>query len=98
VTALSRTWDRLTLPGKALAILIPALLVLMVGLVVGIVLFGPFVWQLILDNLEIVRFVLASAILLVIFIPIAFIVIYMEMKIIALMNLRIGPERVGPCA
>ena len=96
MTALSRTWDRLTLPGKALAILIPALLVLTVGLVVGIVLFGPFVWQLILDNLEIVRFVLASAILLVIFIPIAFIVIYMEMKIIALMNLRIGPERIGP--
>ena len=96
MTTLSRTWDRLTLPGKALAILIPALLVLTVGLVVGIVLFGPFVWQLILDNLEIVRFVIASAILLVIFIPIAFIVIYMEMKIIALMNLRIGPERVGP--
>lgn len=96
MTTLSRTWDRLTLPGKALAILIPALLVLTVGLVVGIVLFGPFAWQLILDNLEIVRFVIASAILLVIFIPIAFIVIYMEMKIIALMNLRIGPERVGP--
>ena len=52
MTALSRTWDRLTLPGKALAILIPALLVLTVGLVVGIVLFGPFVWQLIRDNLE----------------------------------------------
>ncbi|HSL98469.1 MAG TPA: complex I subunit 1 family protein [Candidatus Deferrimicrobiaceae bacterium] len=96
MTALARTWDRLTLPGKALVILIPALLVVSVGLVVGIVLFGPFLWQLILDNLEIVRFVLASAILLVIFIPIAFIVIYMEMKIIALMNLRIGPDRVGP--
>jgi NADH-quinone oxidoreductase subunit H len=32
----------------------------------------------------------------VIFIPIAFVVIYMEMKIIAFMNLRIGPERIGP--
>lgn len=96
MTALSRTWDRLTLPGKALAILIPLLLALTIGLVVTLILFGPFLWQLILDNLEIVRFVLASAILLVIFIPIAFIVIYMEMKIIALMNLRIGPERVGP--
>ena len=28
--------------------------------------------------------------------PIAFVIIYMEMKIIALMNLRIGPDRVGP--
>ncbi len=96
MTALGRTWDRLTLPGKALLILIPLLLVLTIGLVVTLVLFGPFLWQLILDNLDIVRFVLASAILLVIFIPIAFIVIFMEMKIIAFMNLRIGPERVGP--
>ena len=29
-------------------------------------------------------------------VPTAFIIIYMEMKIIALMNLRIGPDRVGP--
>ena len=29
-------------------------------------------------------------------IPIAFLLIFMEMKIIALMNLRIGPDRVGP--
>ena len=28
--------------------------------------------------------------------PTAFLIIYMEMKIIALMNLRIGPDRVGP--
>ena len=68
MTALSRTWDRLTLPGKALAILVPLLLVLTIGLVVTLVLFGPFLWQLVLDNLEIVRFVIASAILLVIFI------------------------------
>ena len=26
----------------------------------------------------------------------AFVIIYMEMKLIALMNLRIGPDRVGP--
>ena len=29
-------------------------------------------------------------------IPTAFVIIYMEMKIIALMNLRMGPDRVGP--
>ena len=28
--------------------------------------------------------------------PTAFLIIYMEMKVIALMNLRIGPDRVGP--
>ena len=30
-------------------------------------------------------------------VPTAFLIIYMEMKVIALMNLRIGPDRVGPC-
>ena len=29
-------------------------------------------------------------------IPTAFLIIYMEMKVIARMNLRIGPDRVGP--
>ena len=39
--------------------------------------------------------VAATAVLLM-SIPTAFLIIYMEMKIIALMNLRIGPDRVGP--
>ncbi|MEX1169983.1 MAG: complex I subunit 1 family protein, partial [Chloroflexota bacterium] len=47
-------------------------------------------------NLPIVRFVLAVTIILLMTIPTAFLIIYMEMKIIALMNLRIGPDRVGP--
>jgi NADH-quinone oxidoreductase subunit H len=96
VTAIARTWDRLTLPGKALLILIPLLAFLSAGLVVTILLFGGAIWQAILDHLEIVRMIVAVTILLLIFIPIAFVIIYMEMKIIALMNLRIGPDRVGP--
>ena len=47
-------------------------------------------------NLTIVRFLLAATIILLITVPTAFLIIYMEMKIIALMNLRIGPDRVGP--
>ena len=47
-------------------------------------------------NLPIVRFVVAVTIVLLMTIPTAFLIIYMEMKIIALMNLRIGPDRVGP--
>jgi NADH-quinone oxidoreductase subunit H len=35
-------------------------------------------------------------VILLMTVPSAFLIIYMEMKIIALMNLRIGPERVGP--
>ena len=46
--------------------------------------------------LPIVRFVVAVTIVLLMTIPTAFLIIYMEMKIIALMNLRIGPDRVGP--
>ena len=47
-------------------------------------------------NLAIARFVVAATVILLMTVPTAFLIIYMEMKIIALMNLRIGPERVGP--
>ncbi|MGH2393110.1 MAG: NADH-quinone oxidoreductase subunit H, partial [Candidatus Limnocylindria bacterium] len=46
--------------------------------------------------LGVVRFVAATTLLLLLTIPTAFIVIQMEMKIIALMQLRYGPNRVGP--
>jgi NADH-quinone oxidoreductase subunit H len=42
------------------------------------------------------RFVLATTLLLLMTVPTAFIVIQMEMKVIAQMNLRFGPNRVGP--
>jgi NADH-quinone oxidoreductase subunit H len=42
------------------------------------------------------RFVLATTLLLVMTIPTAFIIIQMELKVIAGMNLRIGPNRIGP--
>jgi NADH-quinone oxidoreductase subunit H len=96
VTAFSRTWDQLTLPGKALLILIPLLAFLTAGGVITIVLFGGLIWQAILDNLAIVRMLVAVLALVLIFIPFAFVIIYMELKVIARMNLRIGPDRVGP--
>src|SRR5919201_4907861 len=42
------------------------------------------------------RFVLATTLLLLLTVPTAFVVIQMEMKIIAQMNLRFGPNRIGP--
>jgi len=93
---MARTWDRLTLPGKALAVLIPLLAVLTLGLIVTIALFGQNIIDILVFNLPIVRFVFAVTILMLIFVPMAFVIIYMEMKIIALMNLRYGPDRVGP--
>src|SRR3954463_14225152 len=67
-----------------------------IALVVGIVILGGPVLDLLSKNLPIVRFVVAVTVILLITIPTAFLIIYMEMKIIALMNLRIGPDRVGP--
>jgi len=96
VTTISRTWDQLTLPGKFLAIVVPLLVVLTTGLILVIVLFGGAIWNAILANLPVVRFVAAATILLLLSPPIAFVIIFMEMKVIALMNLRIGPDRVGP--
>ena len=96
MATLSRTWDQLTLPGKTLAILIPLLALLTTGLVITILLFGQQILDILVFNLPIVRFVFAATVLLLLAPPIAFVIIYMEMKVIALMNLRIGPDRVGP--
>ena len=96
MAALSRTWDNLTLPGRALLILVPLLAVTLTGLIVILALFGQTILDILVFNLPIVRFVLAATVLLLLAPPIAFVIIYMEMKVIALMNLRIGPDRVGP--
>ena len=72
------------------------LLVLTVGLIAVLVLFGPTILQFLADNLWLVRFVVAATAVLLMSVPTAFLIIYMEMKVIALMNLRIGPDRVGP--
>ena len=96
MTGIARTWDRLTVPGKALFILIPLGAVLTIGLVVVLLLLGGTILDILTFNLGIVRFVVAATLLLILAPPIAFVIIYMEMKIIALMNLRVGPDRVGP--
>ena len=61
-----------------------------------IALLGGPILDILAANLPIVRFVVAVTIVLLMTVPTAFLIIYMEMKIIALMNLRIGPDRVGP--
>jgi NADH-quinone oxidoreductase subunit H len=96
VTVVGRSWNRLTLPGKIVFTVVPLLILLTIVGIAGIVLFGPAVIDILANNLPIVRFVVAATVILVMTIPTAFLIIYMEMKIIALMNLRIGPDRVGP--
>src|SRR3989337_1770842 len=50
-------------------------------------------WELLLG---IGRFLLATTLILLLTVPTAFIVIQMELKVIAGMNLRFGPNRIGP--
>jgi NADH-quinone oxidoreductase subunit H len=96
VTVVGRTWNRLTLPGKVVFTVVPLLAVLTVAGAVTIALVAQPVIDIIVANLAIARFVVAATVILLMTIPTAFLIIYMEMKIIALMNLRIGPDRVGP--
>jgi NADH-quinone oxidoreductase subunit H len=96
MTVVGRTWSRLTLPGKIIFTALPILLVLTLGLVAVIAILGGPIVDILVANLPIVRFVLAVTVILLITVPTAFLIIFMEMKIIALMNLRIGPDRVGP--
>jgi NADH-quinone oxidoreductase subunit H len=97
VTALNRSLGHVTLAGK---IVIPLLLlVLVVGPLATVFLatvVGPVVVSIVTANETIFRFVLAITLILVFSIPAAFIIIYMELKVIAYMNLRVGPNRVLP--
>jgi NADH-quinone oxidoreductase subunit H len=96
MTVIARGWDRLTLPGKIVFTVVPLLIALTVALVAVIAIFGQSILDILGANLPIVRFVVAVTVVLLMTIPTAFLIIYMEMKVIALMNLRIGPDRVGP--
>ena len=96
MATINRTFERLTLPGKILFTVVPVLLALLAGLVVTVIILGPFIVEFLSANLPLVRFVVAATAVLVMTIPTAFLIIYMEMKVIAQMNLRIGPDRVGP--
>src|SRR6266542_91473 len=101
MTVLARPWRRLTPTGR---IVVPLLFVLIllgllgfIGLVTGLI---PGLVDLVLriagDNIGIVRFLIAATAILLISIPIAFVNGFAELKVIALMQSRIGPNRVGP--
>src|SRR6187431_101256 len=96
MTVVGKSWNRLTVPGKVIFTVVPLLIVLTVAAVVAIAIFGESIVEILVANLPIVRFVVAVTIVLLMTVPTAFLIIYMEMKVIALMNLRIGPDRVGP--
>ena len=86
----------LTLAGKLVFTIVPVLLLLAAGLALVVILFGKPIVDFLATNIWLVRFVVAATAVLLMSVPSAFLIIYMEMKVIALMNLRIGPDRVGP--
>ena len=96
MTAMARSFSRLTLAGKILFTVIPLLLVLTAGLLLVVIVAGKPIVDFLATNIWLVRFIVAVTAVLLMSVPSAFLIIYMEMKIIALMNLRIGPDRVGP--
>jgi NADH-quinone oxidoreductase subunit H len=101
VTALSRSWGRMTLAGKIILPLFVALIVLTIALIafwqLGLI---PAVIELLAEvvrsNIDIFRFILTATATLLITVPVAFVIIFMEMKVIAFLAGRIGPNRVGP--
>ncbi|CAN5728600.1 NADH-quinone oxidoreductase subunit NuoH [soil metagenome] len=101
MSAISRPWSRLTLAGKIFLPLLIALAVLSVlllvgwqtGIVPGLLDVGG---QIVNDNIDIVRFILAATAILLFTVPAAFVIIFMEMKIIAFLASRVGPNRIGP--
>jgi NADH-quinone oxidoreductase subunit H len=95
VTVLARTWSNLTIPGRVVLGLLVLGGLATVALAILIAFSGQ-ILDILEANLPIVRFVVAATVILLITIPTAFLIIYMEMKVIALMNLRVGPDRVGP--
>jgi NADH-quinone oxidoreductase subunit H len=101
MNAITRPWTRLTPAGKVLLPLVGVVVAVTIALAVlwlsGLL---PWLIQAGLDalgaNVGIVRFLVAATAILLITVPIAFLVIFFEMKLIAFVNLRIGPNRTGP--
>jgi NADH-quinone oxidoreductase subunit H len=91
-----RLWTRLTVRQRLGMIVIPASIAAAVVTVLAIVLLGPPLLDFLNANLPLVRFAVAATAILMLTIPTAFVLIYLELKVIARMNLRVGPNRVGP--
>jgi NADH:ubiquinone oxidoreductase subunit H len=96
MTAVTSYWNRLSLPSRVLLVALPTLLVLGGVATVAVVLLVPPLLDFLGANLAVVRFAIAILLVIAATIPTAFVVIYMELKVIARMNLRVGPDRVGP--
>jgi NADH-quinone oxidoreductase subunit H len=101
LSVITRPWNRMTLAGKIVVplflLLVAATVLLLVGWETGVI---PGAVNVGLDvvnsNMDLIRFLIAATAILLFTVPTAFVIIYMEMKVIAFLASRIGPNRVGP--
>ncbi len=101
MSVISRPWNRLSLAGKIILPLFLVLVLLTVVLIAGWQIgFIPWLIELVADvirsNIDIFRFIGTATVTLLITVPVAFVIIFMEMKVIAFLASRIGPNRIGP--
>ena len=101
MTATTNPWNRLSPAGKIVLPLIALITIVAVsGMILWVTGVGPWATDWLIDtgeqNIEILRFLAAATGILLFTVPAAFVIIYMELKIIAQMNLRVGPDRTGP--
>jgi NADH:ubiquinone oxidoreductase subunit H len=96
MTAVTAYWNRLSVPSRVLLVAVPTLVVLGAVATVALALLVPPLVDFLAANPDLVRFAVAATVIIVITIPTAFLIIYLELKVIARMNLRVGPDRVGP--
>jgi NADH-quinone oxidoreductase subunit H len=89
-------WGRTTLAGRLAFVIIPGLVTGAAVTAIGVVFILPAVLDFLGANMPLVRFAVAVLGILVLTVPTAFVLIYMELKVIARMNLRVGPNRIGP--
>ena len=89
-------WDRTTLWDRLLVLVIVLLVGGAVTTIPALIFGGPPALDFAGANLPFFRFLAAATGILVLTIPTAFVIIYLELKVIARMNLRVGPNRVGP--
>jgi NADH-quinone oxidoreductase subunit H len=91
-----KVWTRLTVRQRIGMIFIPGAVVGGVVTVLALALLGPPIVNFLSVNNGIPRFFAAVTAILMMTVPTAFVLIYLELKVIARMNLRVGPNRVGP--
>jgi NADH-quinone oxidoreductase subunit H len=89
-------WSSRSLNQRLALIIVPIAIVAALLTVAIVVLGGPPFLDFLGANLPLVRFCVAATAILMLTIPTAFVLIYLELKVIARMNLRVGPNRVGP--